>query len=122
MATAEQIVDAFIAAIGRKDVDAALELVADDLEYDNVPMPTIHGKEDTRAFLGPFVTGSDEVEFVVHRQVADGDTVFNERTDRFRSGDKVIEIKVVGVWVVRDGLISLWRDYFDLQSFTDQMA
>ena len=122
MATPAEIVDAFVAAFGRKDVDAALELVADDIEYDNVPMPTVHGKEDTRAFLGPFVGMADEVEFVVHRQVADGDTVFNERTDRFRTGDSTVEIKVAGVFVIRDGLIVLWRDYFDLQSLTDQMA
>src|SRR4051794_33117053 len=115
MATAEEVVNAFIAAIERKDVDAALELVTDDIEYDNVPMPTVHGKEATRDFLGPFADASDEIQWVVHRQVANDDTVFNERTDRFRNGDHWLELPVVGVWVVRDGLIALWRDYFDLQ-------
>ncbi len=31
------------------------------------------------------------------------------------------ELAVAGVFVVRDGLITLWRDYFDLQPNTKQV-
>jgi len=44
---------------------------------------------------------------------APGDVVLNERSDRFRSGDRWFELPVAGVFVVRDGRIQLWRDYFD---------
>ena len=47
----------------------------------------------------------------------------NKRSDRFRLGQTWIDLPVVGVFEVRDdGRISLWRDYFDLKTFTDQMA
>jgi limonene-1,2-epoxide hydrolase len=29
---------------------------------------------------------------------------------------------VTGVWEVIDGRITLWRDYFDLQSYRQQMS
>jgi limonene-1,2-epoxide hydrolase len=122
MSEATEVVGAFIAAVESKDVAGALALVTDDIEYDNVPMPTAHGREETGAFLEQFGAMADEIQFVVHRQLADGDTVMNERTDRFRVGGRWLEIKVAGVFVVAGGQISLWRDYFDLQSFTDQMA
>ena len=120
--TPEETVTAFIRAIEEKDLDAALALAADDIEYDNVPMPTVHGVDATRQLLESFVTSSDEIVWVIHRQLADGRQVMNERTDRFRSGDKWLEIAVTGVWEVADGRITLWRDYFDLQGLMDQMS
>ena len=46
----------------------------------------------------------------------------NERIDRFRMGEKWLELPVMGTFVVRDGLIHEWRDYFDLGQFQTQMA
>lgn len=117
-----QIVDAFIAAIERKDLDAALAHAASDIEYDNVPMPTVHGHDGVRSFLEPLISGVDEVVFEVHRQLVDGGVVMNERTDKFRVGKTWIELPVTGVFEVRDGTIALWRDYFDLQTLNEQIA
>jgi limonene-1,2-epoxide hydrolase len=117
-----ETVNAFIAKIEAKDLDAALALLTDDVEYDNVPMPTAHGVDEVRTFLGPFLDGAAKVEFVVHREAAAGDIVLNERTDRFLLGERWLEIPVAGVFEVRDGKISLWRDYFDLGQFNEQLA
>jgi limonene-1,2-epoxide hydrolase len=50
----------------------------------------------------------------VHRQVSDGNLVFNERTDimRTKSGD-TIEVPVTGVFEIADDKITAWRDYFE---------
>ena len=118
----DEIVTAFIHAIEAKDLDAAMALAADGIVYDNVPMAAVTGVEATRTMLESFVSGTDEIEWVIHHQVATGDTVMNERTDRFRTGETVIEIPVAGVWEVADGRITLWRDYFDLQGLMAQMT
>jgi limonene-1,2-epoxide hydrolase len=121
--TPEQIVDEFIARIVAKDLDRACELVSDDLEYDNVPMGKNLGPDGLKAFLAPLVDGVEQVEFVVHRQTATGNVVMNERTDRFKVGEAWMDLPVAGVFEVNDdGLITLWRDYFDLATMTDQMA
>lgn len=118
---AAAVVDAFIAGVVAKDLDAALALATEDIEYDNVPMPTVHGHDGVRGFLEPML-GVDEVQFVVHRQVVSGTTVMNERLDRFRVGDRWIELPVAGVFEVTDGKVSLWRDYFDLATLNDAIA
>src|SRR3954453_6078383 len=112
--TPEETVNAFVAAVGRKDLDAAMELLAEDVEYDNVPMPTVHGRQASRDFLEPFVGPAEQVEFLVHRQAVNGNTVLNERTDRFLLNGSWLEIPVAGVFEVADGQITLWRDYFDV--------
>ena len=48
--------------------------------------------------------------------------VENERTDRFRSGDKWIEIHLMGVFVVADGKITEWRDFFDVPAAVAAMS
>ncbi len=120
--TPDETVTAFIHAIEAKDLDAALALADDGIVYDNVPMAAVTGVEATRTMLESFVSSSDEIEWVIHQQVATGDVVMNERTDRFRTGDAWVEIPVAGVWVVTDGRITLWRDYFDLQGLMAQMG
>ena len=121
--TPEATVDAFIGHIVSGDLDAACELVSDDLEYDNVPLGKNHGPDGLRAFIGGMTGGVDEVVFVTHRQVAAGATVMNERTDRFRLGETWIDLPVAGIFEVGgDGKITLWRDYFDMATFSDQLA
>ncbi len=120
--TADETVTEFIRRINAHDLDGAMALCAADLEYDNVPMETIHGKEAARGFLAPLVGEGVGVDWVVHEQVAAGDLVMNERTDGFRFGEVRVELPVAGMFRVRDGVITLWRDYFDMRTFETQMA
>jgi limonene-1,2-epoxide hydrolase len=120
--TNEEIVDEFIARVVRMDLDAACELVSDDVEYDNVPIGKVYGPDGIKGVLGQMVGSLDEVEWVIHRQVAAGGLVLNERTDRFGMNGKWMDLPVAGVFEVHDGRITLWRDYFDMTTFTDQLT
>ena len=118
-----ETVNEFIRRVCDKDIDGACELVSDDVEYDNVPMGKQYGPDGIKTFLGPMVTGLDQVEFIVHRETATGTTVMNERTDRFVSGDKQHDLPVMGVFEIDgDGKIALWRDYFDMAPVNAMMA
>ena len=119
----EAAVNEFVRRAVAKDLDGLAELVSDDIEYDNVPMGKNHGPEELRNMLGAMVGHFDEIEFLIHRQTCSGNVVMNERTDRFRIGEKWIELPVAGVFEVNDdGKITLWRDYFDLAMMTSQMS
>lgn len=116
-------VTALIRANEARDADAILALLTDDIAYENVPMSVLNGHDEVRSMLGPFLTGAERVEWEVLEQVEQGDVVMNERVDRFwLSADQKIEIRVAGLFRVRDGKISVWRDYFDLAAFTEQMS
>jgi len=118
-----EVVAAFIAAVEAKDIDAAVELLADDVSYENVPMSPIGGKEAVRATLGAFLGAAAQVEWPISRQVVAGHAVINERVDRFQIGNGWLELPVAGFFEVDErGLITLWRDYFDMSSYTSQLA
>jgi limonene-1,2-epoxide hydrolase len=116
--TPDEVVTALVRACEARDMDAVLSLVSDDIEYDNVPIGKVFGPEGVRKVLSGGVSeAASEVEWVVHRQVSSGSTVMNERTDRFLVAGRWIEIPIAAVFEVRDGRVSLWRDYFDLETY-----
>jgi limonene-1,2-epoxide hydrolase len=115
MSTPEQVVNDFISAINKQDLDAALGFVAEDCYYDNVPMGDTRGREKMRKILASVFGGGTPVVFEIHRQAATGNIVMNERTDSFTLAGRPVALPVAGVFEVNDGKITFWRDYFDQQ-------
>ncbi len=102
----------FLEALQAQDFDTFASLAADDLVYQNVGLPTIRGgKRVVKLLRGMEGKVGFEVKF--HRNVVDGSTVLNERTDAIVFGPLRLQFWVCGVFEVHDGRITLWRDYFD---------
>ena len=53
----------------------------------------------------------------IHHQVADGDTVMNARTEVWERRNLRVVLPVAGVFVLHEGLIARWCDYWDLATF-----
>lgn len=120
-----ELVDRFVGAWKRLDLDAIMAFFHDDAVYTNIPMdPPNRGKEMIRKTIEGFLGMAQGIEFVVHHTAENPATgvVMNERTDRFRVNDRWIEARVMGVFEIRAGKIAAWRDYFDLAEFQSQMA
>jgi limonene-1,2-epoxide hydrolase len=117
-----EVVHAFLAAAEKRDYEVSLPLLADDVEYQNMPLPAVHGREAVRDTLEALLSMCTGFEVITHRELAAGDTVMNERTDRFELNGSWVDLPVAGVFVVRDGRIALWRDYFDLTTIMNKMA
>ena len=116
-----QIVMSFIDAWNNMDWDAATALLTDDIVWDNVPMETIKGKETVDAAMRGMAP--EAVDWVVLSIAENGEKVLTERIDNFdMPGGKRVELPVMGTFIITNGKISLWRDYFDLASFTSQMT
>lgn len=113
-ATPSETVHAFLKAMAVLDYDSALTLIADICEYENMPMGKVTGPAGVRSVLEPFFAPTLENEFIILRELTNGKTVMAERLDRHRLATGWVELPVMGVFEVENGLITLWRDYFDL--------
>lgn len=122
MAEAQSVVGAFLAAAAKRDYAAALPFVSDDIEYQNMMLPATTGKEAMQATLEAMLGMCTDSEWVVHRSLTDGTLVMNERVDRFHLHGAWVDLPVMGVFTVADGLITQWRDYFDLQTVMNAMV
>lgn len=113
-----RVVERFLKLLQAGEMDAACELLASDVEYVNVGLPTIWGRERVRrvlrATLGLKGAG---FEVYFHTLSADGPHVLSERTDVMTYRRWRAQFWVCGRFDVRDGEIVLWRDYFDNVNF-----
>ena len=119
---AEKIVNDFCKAFERKNIDEIMGYFTDDAVYHNMPMEPAKGTAAIKATINSFLPGSDKIEFKILHTASNGNIVFNERIDMIDMGEKRVELPVAGMFEVRGGKITLWRDYFDLQTYTKQLA
>ena len=65
----------------------------------------------------------ESVDWEILSIAENGNKVLTERVDRFEMpGGKKIDLPVMGTFEINNGKITAWRDYFDLNTFTSQMA
>lgn len=117
-----ETVNTFMRCIESKDIDAAVALLADDVSYENMPIDPVVGRGAVGQVLEGFLQPAAQVEWRVLSEYELGSTVINERLDRFQIGDGWLELPVAGFFEVADGLITLWRDYFDMGSYMSQLS
>jgi len=111
--TPSEVVVAFLEALEATDVDRAMELVSDDIVYQNVPLPAARGRAAFERQMRTLETWFTGFGADVHHLAADGGTVLTERTDTLARGQVRVAFWVDGTFEVEDGVITVWRDRFD---------
>jgi limonene-1,2-epoxide hydrolase len=111
------VVERFMEFLRRGDLDEAVALLAVDVRYENVGLPTVHGRERVRRLFRRAYNDGAGFDVVIHTICADGASVLTERTDYLTFRKLHVRLWVCGRFDVRDGQIVLWRDYFDFLNF-----
>ena len=112
---AKDVVQEFCDLMVKRDAGALRPLLADDVVYQNTGMVAASGIEAVlENVAGQFAMFPDSYEYRTINAVGEGDVVMNERIDMIRGPDgKVHGLPVMGAFVVRDGKIARWTDYWD---------
>ncbi len=110
----DEVVVDFLLALAHDDLDGALALVTDDIEYINVSLPTIRGRDALERLARPILRPG-RMGFDVHfnHVAVEGDVVLTDRVDELNFRRFATCFWVYGRFVVRDGKIAVWRDSFD---------
>jgi limonene-1,2-epoxide hydrolase len=108
-----EIVRAFCAAWERGDFDRFGEFLADDAVLQMIPLEPRRGLAAIREECEKLASlGRVEIR-ILHLADAGG-VVFTERIDALHAPTRTGELPVAGIFELRDGRITAWRDYFDL--------
>ncbi|ATL68674.1 limonene-1,2-epoxide hydrolase family protein [Nocardia terpenica] len=78
--------------------------------------------DNIASFIRAGPPGIMDIDFRIINIAANGPIVMTERVDIFTLPGRTFELQVMGIFELRDGRISAWRDYFDLQQFTSRMG
>jgi len=113
-----RIIEEFIAAWSRLDASELVDYFTEDGTYHNMPIAPVTGRDNLLVFIANFLKSWDKTDWDVLNIVAAGDLVVAERLDRTVDGGRKVDLPCCGVFEMENGKIKVWRDYFDLATFT----
>mgnify|MGYP001815992130 FL=1 len=121
--SAQQVVQDFVSALERLDLDAAIELADDSIRWVNYPLTTSRNKAQFgKALRGMF---RDAERFEVHysdiHERGEG-VVYTERLDIFEGGGVSLNLPVQGQFRVRDGKVTEWVDRFSWRKVVTEIG
>ena len=117
----EKLVRDFLGSWEGRDLDTICGAFADDAVYHNTPVAPIEGIDGIRAIFRAFLDAFAYAKLDIVTLAAEQGHVLAERVDYFTMTDgRKVELPVNGVFVVKNGQITRFTDYFDLADFERQ--
>jgi limonene-1,2-epoxide hydrolase len=108
------IVQEFCDRMVQRDAEALRSFFTSDAVYQNCGMPATVGVDAIVANLaGQFAMFPDSYEYITKNIAGNGDVVLTERLDMIGTPSGVQGVPVMGTFVLRDGKIARWTDYWD---------
>ena len=121
--SAERVIRKFLETWPRADIDEMMAFFSDDAIYTDGPRGTSRGVEAIKAEMLSTLEMVPSTTANVKNLVASGGLVMVERVDVFDMAGKTFDVEMTGVFEVNDdGLISRWRDYYDMRSLEERVA
>jgi limonene-1,2-epoxide hydrolase len=110
---ASATVKAFLYALQDQDLERALAMLTEDVEWINLSLPTVRGRANVEKIFKAMlkVNGGFRVHF--DTVMSEGDVVLTQRIDAITLGPFQHRFWVAGRFELRDGQIAVWRDGFD---------
>ena len=111
----EKLVTEFCLSLQSADMGKVVAYLSEDVVYHNIPWQPVTGHAGVRQVLGPFIEGPGRasVKMDIRHTTSSGNTVMNERLETWTKGSLRLELPVLGVFELKNGKITQWRDYFD---------
>jgi len=122
MSANESVIRSFIAAWSRLDPQELVDYFTADGTYHNMMLPPVSGRDNLLPYIDRFVSGWSETNWEILNLFSRDDIVVAERVDRTRIGERRVDLPCTGVFEMQSGKIRVWRDYFDMGTYTRAFA
>jgi limonene-1,2-epoxide hydrolase len=110
---AAEVVREFLLALQEGDLERSVPLLAEDVEWINVSLPTVHGRRAIERIFQVAQKGGGGFRVHFHAIASEGNVVLTQRTDAMTLGRFEHRFWVAGRFEVEEGQIVVWRDSFD---------
>lgn len=110
---AKRVVQEFCDLMVKRDAEALRPYLADDVVYQNTGMPAAVGVDAVLENLASQFAMLPCYEYETCTIVAEGDVVMNERLDYVPGPNGPVGLPVMGTFILRNGKIARWTDYWD---------
>ena len=122
MSDNEIVIREFVAAWSRLDAGELAGYFTEEGIYHNIPSGPVQGRSNIERFIAGFISPWQGTEWEIITLLANDDTVMVERLDKTVVAGKEVNLPCFGVFEMEGGKIKVWRDYFDLATYTDALT
>lgn len=135
MGQARDTMNRLTEAVFRKDMDAMKALYAPDAVVDTPDQGTLRGRDAIAAYVGELMAAFPDATYETTHEHESGDVAIDEgfmvgtHTSPLAGPDgeiaptgKSVRLRACDVAVVKDGLVTEWRLYFDQLEFLGQLG
>ena len=117
-----KIVREFVAAWSNLNTDELVAYFTEDGVYHNMPAQPVSGHDNLRNFISGFLRDWEKTDWEILNLLAGGDIVMVERIDRTVAAGKTVELPCFGIFEMKGGKITVWRDYFDMSTYINGLS
>ncbi len=110
------IVQQFLAALARRDVETLTALLSVNAIHDDLPRGRFAGRVAIATKLRAGFAQLEDFQIELRHIVAADMVVLVERTDHYRLRGRSVILPAMAAFEVSKGVITAWRDYWDLQT------
>jgi limonene-1,2-epoxide hydrolase len=118
----EKVIRGFVAAWSRLDADELASYFTEDGTYHNIPSSAVQGRDNIQQFITGFIRPWESTDWEIVSLLAEGDVVMVERLDKTVVAGSAVNLPCFGYFELEDGKIKMWRDYFDLATYTSALT
>ncbi|WP_159595440.1 nuclear transport factor 2 family protein [Hydrogenophaga sp. BPS33] len=112
----------YMDAVHRRDADALIAELHDDVEYRNMPYDRVMRKQDRRKFFEWFGKGMSNHHLTVLNLLCQGDVLVCEGVESYDKNGHHVTLPYTSVIEFKDGKMFRQRDYFDARSIEVQLG
>lgn len=109
----QAVVEQFFDACRDLNFERGITFIDEDCVYKNIPFHTARGKKSINRAMTAMQKTINVFDVEMIHISANGEVVLTERIDTVGGRFFNAEIPLMGVFVVKNGKITEWRDYFD---------
>ncbi len=118
----EKTIREFISEWSNLNAEKLASYFAEDGTYYNIPSSEITGRENIEQFIAGFIRPWGSTDWEIISLLTEGNIVMVERLDKTVVAGKPVNLPCFGYFELENGKIKMWRDYFDLATYTDALT
>lgn len=117
-----KIIREFIECWSTLDAVKLSSYFTEDGCYHNIPLGPVHGRDNVRELMEGFLSTWTATDWEIINLLGSGDIVVAERLDKTKTADGGVDLPCVGIFEMEGGKIKMWRDYFDMATYTNALG
>lgn len=122
MSENETIIREFVESWSNLDPENLADYFTEDGIYHNIPSAAVQGRDNIQQFISGFIRPWESTDWEIVSLLADGNIVMVERLDKTVVAGSPVNLPCFGYFELENGKIKVWRDYFDLSTYTNALT